>query len=130
MLNGYDFASSGYFRTHHKNDIDPGPKVIKLEYRLNLKIKRNDWLWTHVRKQSIIVIYFELETVLKFYNLQARYLPLNPQILQNNLRDRRSNSQYDQPHTQDLIPVHHMNMHLILTVESSDFTEQPVWQAE
>ena len=28
-------------------------------------------LWTHVRKQPIIALYFEFETVLKFYNLEA-----------------------------------------------------------
>ena len=30
-------------------------------------------LRTHVRKQPIIVLYFEFETVLKFYNLRARF---------------------------------------------------------
>ena len=29
-------------------------------------------LWTHVGKQPIIALYFEFETVLKFYNLWAR----------------------------------------------------------
>ena len=29
-------------------------------------------LWTHVRKQPIIALYFESETVLKLYNLEAR----------------------------------------------------------
>ena len=29
-------------------------------------------LWTHVRKQSIIALYFEFETVIKLYNLEAR----------------------------------------------------------
>ena len=29
-------------------------------------------LWTRVRKQPIIALYFEFETVLKFYNLGAR----------------------------------------------------------
>ena len=46
---------------------DAGPEVIKLEFILKLKIKHNDWL--HVRKQPIIAVYFEFETVLKFYNL-------------------------------------------------------------
>ena len=46
-----------------------GLKVIKLELILRLKIKRNDWL---VRKQPIIALYFESDTVLKFYNLEAR----------------------------------------------------------
>ena len=30
-------------------------------------------LWTRVRKQPIIVVYFESETVLKFDNLEARF---------------------------------------------------------
>ena len=51
----------------------PGLEVIKLEFILRLKIKNNDWLFaTRVRKQSIIPLYFEFETVLKFYNLEAR----------------------------------------------------------
>ena len=29
-------------------------------------------LWTHVSKQPITMFYFEFETVLKFYNLEAR----------------------------------------------------------
>ena len=47
----------------------PGLEDIKLEYRLKLKIKRNDWLLAD--KQPIIVLYFEFENELKFYNLQA-----------------------------------------------------------
>ena len=39
---------------------DPGLEVIKLEFILKLKIK-----------QPIIALYFEFETVLKFYNLEA-----------------------------------------------------------
>ena len=59
--------------------MGPGPEVIKLEFILRLKIKHNDWLLvdtcllTHVRKQPIIALYFEFETVLKFYNLGARF---------------------------------------------------------
>ena len=30
------------------------------------------WLRTRVRKQPIVALYFEFETVLKFYNLDAR----------------------------------------------------------
>ena len=41
----------------------PGLEVIKLEYSLKLKIKRNDWLL------GDIALYFENE--LKFYNLEA-----------------------------------------------------------
>ena len=47
-----------------RQNVSPGPEVIKLEFILKLKIKRK-----HVRKQPIIVLYFEFETVLKFYNL-------------------------------------------------------------
>ena len=50
----------------------PGLEVIKLEYILRLKIKRNDWLLAaRVRKQPIIALYFESENDLKFYNLEA-----------------------------------------------------------
>ena len=45
-------------------------EVIKLEFIIKLKIKRNHWL--RVRKQPILVLYFEFETVLEFYNLEAR----------------------------------------------------------
>ena len=34
-------------------------------------------LWTRVRKQPIIVLYFEFVTVLKFNNLEARSLPFD-----------------------------------------------------
>ena len=50
----------------------PGLQVIKLEYSLGLKINSNDWwLRTCVRKQPIIVLYFESEDELKLYNLEA-----------------------------------------------------------
>ena len=51
-----------------------GPRVIKLDYSLKLKIKLNEWLLadTCVRKQPIIGLYFESENELKFYNLGAR----------------------------------------------------------
>ena len=50
----------------------PGLQVIKLEYSLRLEINRNDWwLRTRVRKQPNIVLYFESENELKFYNLEA-----------------------------------------------------------
>ena len=44
-----------------------------------LKIKRNIWLLADmcVRKQPIIALYFESETVLRFYNLEAQ-LTLRP----------------------------------------------------
>ena len=45
-----------------------GLEGIKLEFILRLKIKRNDWLLT-----DIIALYFETETVLKFYNLEAKF---------------------------------------------------------
>ena len=38
----------------------PGPKVIKLEFVLKLKIKRKDcWLRTRVRNLPIIALYFD-----------------------------------------------------------------------
>ena len=59
----------------------PGLEFIKLEFILRLKIKRNDWLLVdtcrqaaRVRKQPIIALYFESETVLKFYNFEARFV--------------------------------------------------------
>ena len=53
-----------------KDHTRPGIEVIKLEFILKLIIKRNDWLRVH--KQPIIALYFEFETVLKFYNLETR----------------------------------------------------------
>ena len=55
---------------HMWNIKPPGPKVIKLEYSLKLKIKRNDWLLVH--KQPIAALYFKFENELKLYNLRAR----------------------------------------------------------
>ena len=67
--------------------LKPGLEVIKLDYSLKPKIKRNDSLFrTRVRKQSIIVrkqsiivrkqsiiaLYFEYENELKLYKLEAR----------------------------------------------------------
>ena len=47
-------------------------EVIKLEYILRLKIKRNDWLpCGHVSASSQSLRSFELENELKFYNLEA-----------------------------------------------------------
>ena len=58
------------------NQRTSGLEVIKLEFILRLKTKRNDGLlahgWTPVRKQPIIALYFESETVFKFYYLEAR----------------------------------------------------------
>ena len=43
----------------------PGPKVVKLEFILRLKVKRNDWLLAdtcpQAAKQPIIALYFEFE---------------------------------------------------------------------
>ena len=52
-----------------------GFEVIKLEYNLRRKIKRNDWLLadTCVRKQPIIALYYESENELTFYNLEAKF---------------------------------------------------------
>ena len=50
----------------------PIEDVIKVEFILKLEIKRNGWLFADTcRKQPIIVLYFESETVLKFNNLEA-----------------------------------------------------------
>ena len=49
-----------------------GLEVVKLEFILRHKIKHKDWLLaTRVHKQTIIALYFESETELKFYNLEA-----------------------------------------------------------
>ena len=37
-------------------------------------------LWTRVRKQPTNTLYFEFETVLKFYNLEARRHPGGAEI--------------------------------------------------
>ena len=55
--------------------IYPSLEVIKLEYGLKLKIKRNDWPLAD--KQPIIALYFEFENELKFYNLEARMTRFN-----------------------------------------------------
>ena len=53
--------------------LKPGLEVIKLDYILKPKIKRNDsLLQTRVRKQSIIALYFEYGNELKLYNLEAK----------------------------------------------------------
>ena len=49
-----------------------GLEVIKLEYSLKLKIKRNDWLLVDMCP-PIIALYFEFENKLKFYNLKTRF---------------------------------------------------------
>ena len=50
-----------------------GLEVIKFEFILRLKIKRNDWLFADTcPKQPTIALYFESELVLKFYNLRVR----------------------------------------------------------
>ena len=62
-----------------------GLEIIKLGFILKLKTKCSDWLLadtsamigcmrTCVHKQPIIALYFEFETVLKFYNLEARII--------------------------------------------------------
>ena len=49
-----------------------GLEVIKLEFILRLKIKRNDWLFADTCPQAANhCAYFESEPVLKFYNLEA-----------------------------------------------------------
>ena len=50
-------------------------EVIKLEFLLRLRIKRDDFcLRTRVGKQPIIALYSESETVRKFYNLEAWFV--------------------------------------------------------
>ena len=54
--------------------VQPGLKVIELEYSLRLKIKRKDLLLAdtcRVRKQPTIALHFESENDLKFYSLEA-----------------------------------------------------------
>ena len=51
----------------------PGLEVIKLEFILRLRIKRNDWLLADTCPQAANHrALFESETVIKFYNLEAR----------------------------------------------------------
>ena len=51
----------------------PGPKVIKLEFIIKLKIKSNDWLLADTCPQAANhCALFEFETVLIFCNLGAR----------------------------------------------------------
>ena len=46
---------------------------IKLEYSFRLKIKCNDWLLAAKQPSSqSLCFFFESETVLKFFNLEAR----------------------------------------------------------
>ena len=62
----------------------PGLEVIKLEYSLRLKIKPMiGCLRTRVRKQPIIVLYFDSENDLKFYNLEARANVTLPGVMQH-----------------------------------------------
>ena len=50
----------------------PGLEVIKLEFILRLRIKRNDWLLADTCPQAANhCALFESETVIKFYNLEA-----------------------------------------------------------
>ena len=52
-------------------DLRQGPKVIKLEYSLRLKIKHNDWLLADRCPQSSQSLRFILSLRMKFYNLKA-----------------------------------------------------------
>ena len=50
----------------------PGLEVIKLEFILKLKIKRNDWLLEVTFLQAANrYAFFEFETVLKFYSYKV-----------------------------------------------------------
>ena len=64
------------------NDLDDekrtGLEVITLEFILRLKIKCNAWLLVDTCPQTANhSVYFESETVLKFYNLEAWLLCFN-----------------------------------------------------
>ena len=51
-------------------DLQPGLEVIKLEFILRLKIKRNDWLFADTCPQAANhQALFESELVLKFYTI-------------------------------------------------------------
>ena len=70
MIAGYVHAIYILFQSH-RLEWTPGLEVIKLEYSLGLKIKRNDWLPAdtcspRVRKQPIIALYFETENERSF----------------------------------------------------------------
>ena len=81
-------SSKPLLLSHYKMKCEKSSlEVIKLEFSLRLKIKDNDWLLadtsamigclrTRVRKQPIIVLYFESETELKFYNLEASHIDI------------------------------------------------------
>ena len=56
----------------------PDLEVIKLEFILRLKIKRNDWM--RVRKQPIIALYFESEPYSSFITSRPELLLLNNAI--------------------------------------------------
>ena len=53
--------------------VPAGLEVIKLEYSLRLKVKCNDWLLADTCRKQPIILYFESENELKFYNLEARF---------------------------------------------------------
>ena len=54
------------------------------------------WLRTHVRKQPIIVLYFEFENELKFYNLEARIYERQSEIKPTKCKWRRIKSTWQQ----------------------------------
>ena len=55
------------------NEVTDQPRNQPSQFILRLKIKRNGWLLrTRVCKQPITAPYFEPETVLGLYNLEAR----------------------------------------------------------
>ena len=60
--------------------------VIKLEYSLRLKIKRNDWLLADTdtcpqAANHCALFQFESENELKFYNLEARGCEFDPGLI-------------------------------------------------
>ena len=52
-------------------------------------------VWTRVRKQPIIVLYFEPENELKFYNLEARYADNNEDFRSMLWRWSQNENEYD-----------------------------------
>ena len=47
-------------------------------------------LWTRVRKQPIVTLYFDFESVLKFYNLEARSLGVKIEMSAGGVKSMKS----------------------------------------
>ena len=85
----------------------PGLEVIKLEYKLRLKIKRKDWLLAdtcpqaanHCASSQSLRFIFESVNELKFYNLEARTTVLSVLIFSQSLSGSKMFS-ISRPHPQ------------------------------